>query len=157
MTPKFGLSAGDGRGWRPGSEGHSQRGMLRLRGAAMVPGGGAPHQEVQSRWESPSSDTMKTLLRDSSVHIINVTQQDISSWSIGSISCFRRGIREWLRLRSRWVQRFPARTNSRLLRPDDGPLDQREQHAGPQVHTRLRRAERTAVCCGGLRRQHRWV
>lgn len=41
----------------------------------MVPGGGAPHQEVQSRWESPSSDTIKTLLRDSSVHVINVTQQ----------------------------------------------------------------------------------
>lgn len=72
---------------------------------------------------------------------------------IGPISCagaLRCGVRERMRVRSRWVQRFSARTHSRLLRPDDGPLDEREQHAGPQVHAGRCRAEWTAVCCGRL-------
>lgn len=79
---------------------------------------------------------------------------------MGLISCVgasRRGVREWVRVRSRWVQRLPAGAHGGLLRPDDGPLDEREQHAGPQVHTGRCRAQRTAVCCGRLRRQHRCI
>lgn len=58
-------------------------------------------------------------------------------------------------VRGRRLQRLFAREDGGLLRPDGGPLVEREQHAGPPIHSRRRRAQRAPVRRGRLRRQHR--
>jgi len=68
----------------------------------------------------------------------------------------RCGVRGRVCVRSWWIQRFFTCADGRLLRPDDGPLDEREQHARPPLDTRGRGAQRTPVRRGGLRRQHRY-
>lgn len=67
----------------------------------------------------------------------------------------RCGVCGWMCVRGGRFQRFFARTDGRLLRPDDGPLDEREQHAGPSIDTWGLCAQRTPVRCWRLWRQHR--
>lgn len=67
----------------------------------------------------------------------------------------RCGVCGWMRVRGGRFQRFFARADGRLLRPDDGPLDEREQHAGPSIDARGLCAQRTPVRCWRLWRQHR--
>lgn len=77
-------------------------------------------------------------------------------WVTPVLIPFRCGVRERVRVCRRRFQWIFTRTDGRLLRPDDGPLDEREQHAGPSINARSCCAQRTPVRCGGLRRQHRY-
>lgn len=75
---------------------------------------------------------------------------------ISCVVAFRCGVRGWVCVCSWWFQRFFACADGRLLRPNDGPLDEREQHARPPINAGGCCAQRAPVRCGGLWWQHRY-
>lgn len=113
VSPLFLLCLGDGCGWRPGSQGHPQCGVLWLWGAAMVPGGWAPDQEVQSRWETVTVKGLDPLSNMDFGYLVKVRFQDV-----GPVS---NSVQGWYLLRCiHIVMHFPGTDDHMNTHPSHG-------------------------------------